>query len=346
MTPEVVSTPDAGTPKGITPEPPVDSEPSTPTSDDPQALKEFENLASKNRARISAGEKVTYERSFLLKFQPVCHEKPTQLPNLDVILDKPTDGHRQPPEHKTTRTDFSPAFLPKNNRHNRGPGRRGSAQQKNTIKLPSRANVELHKAENKFVRGIAKDLDETEKITAKMLRDAKAILNKLTPEKEENLTRRFVNEIQPDSYDRLVRLVNDLFNKAIEEKHFAQLYARLCKTCHIRWTDMDRFQFACRPNGEHIQEEMSKQDIMRAPQKFKLKSFREVLLSRAQQEFNKLKKLNSQDKETFEKDSYEWRRLDTKEKLDALPKKGSPEVFILTIGCNDNLITLFKEREI
>ena len=250
MTPEAVSTPDAGTPKGTTPEPPEDSEPSTPTTDDPQALKEFENLASKNRARISAGEKVTYERS-----------------------------------------------------------------------------VELHKAENKFVRGIAKDLDETEKATAKMLRDAKAILNKLTPEKEENLTRRFVNEIQPDSYDRLVRLVNDLFNKAIEEKHFAQLYARLCKTCHIRWTDMDRFQFACRPNGEHIQEEMSKQDIMRAPQKFKLKSFREVLLSRAQQEFNKLKKLNSQDKETFEKDSYEWRRLDTKEKLDALPKKDSPEVF-------------------
>ena len=56
-----------------------------------------------------------------------------------------------------------------------------------------------------------------EKATAKMLRDAKAILNKLTPEKEENLTRRFVNEIQPDSYDRLVRLVNDLFIKAIEE---------------------------------------------------------------------------------------------------------------------------------
>ena len=231
VTPEAVSTPDAGTPKGTTPEPPEDSEPSTPTTDDPQALKEFD------------------------------------------------------------------------------------------------LNVELHKAENKFVRGIAKDLDDTEKATAKMLRDAKAILNKLTPEKEENLTRRFVNEIQPDSYDRLVRLVNDLFNKAIEEKHFAQLYARLCKTCHIRWTDMDRFQFACRPNGEHIQEEMSKQDIERAPQKFKLKSFREVLLSRAQQEFNKLKKLNSQDKETFEKDSYEWRRLDTKEKLDALPKKDSPEVF-------------------
>merc|ERR1712176_984157 len=121
-----------------------------------------------------------------------------------------------------------------------------------------------------------------------------------------------------------VRLVNDLFNKAIEEKHFAQLYARLCKTCHIRWTDMDRFQFACRPNGEHIQEEMSRQDIMRAP-RLKLKSFREVLLGRAQQEFNKLKKLNSQDKDTFEKDSYEWRRLDTKEKLDALPKKDSPE---------------------
>ena len=206
MTPEVAVTPESGTPKGTTPEPPVDSEPSTPGTDDTKVLsKEFENLASKNRARISAGEKVTYERSFLLQFQPVCHEKPMQLPNLDVILDKPTDGHRQPPEHKTTRTDFSPAFLPKQNRHNRGPGRRGSAQQKSTIRLPNRNNVELHKAENKFVRGIAKDLDEEEKVTAKMLRDAKAILNKLTPEKEENLTRRFVNEITPNSYDRLVQ---------------------------------------------------------------------------------------------------------------------------------------------
>ena len=89
---------------------------------------------------------------------------------------------------------------------------------------------------------------------------------------------------------------------------------------------MDKYQYGMKPNGEHIQEEMSKKDIMRAPNKYKLKSFREVLLSRAQQEFNKLKKLNSQDKETFEKDSYEWKRLDAKERLNAIPKKDSPEV--------------------
>ena len=53
-----------------------------------------------------------------------------------------------------------------------------------------------------------------------MIQDAKAILNKLTPENDGHLIRRFVNEIQPNTYDRLVKLVDTVFDMAIEEKQF------------------------------------------------------------------------------------------------------------------------------
>ena len=95
---------------------------------------------------------------------------------------------------------------------------------------------------------------------------------------------------------------------------------------------MDKYQYAMKPNGEHIQDEMSKKDIMSEPNKYKLKSFREVMLTRAQKEFSKLKRLNVQDKDTFEKDSFEWNMLDAKEMLDALPGKDSPEVAIERFG--------------
>ena len=64
--------------------------------------------------------------------------------------------------------------------------------------------------------------------------------------------------------------------------------------------------------------------------KMKKKSFREVLLTRAQNEFMKLKILDSKNKDDFEKfggvNSYEWKRLDVEEKIKALPPKDSPEV--------------------
>ena len=130
-----------------TPEPTGEVDPNAdpnaePTGDD-NALPEFQNLAIENRARIDAGEKVAYGREFLLKFQSACLDKPKELPNLDVILDGPTDGHRKPPVHeRSNRNDFSPHFMQRGKGGNsKGASKGGRRPSGNPsammIKLPS-----------------------------------------------------------------------------------------------------------------------------------------------------------------------------------------------------------------
>ena len=50
-------------------------------------------------SKIKESVPVAFGREFLLRFQSACLDKPDDLPNLDVILDEPTDGHRKPPAH-------------------------------------------------------------------------------------------------------------------------------------------------------------------------------------------------------------------------------------------------------
>lgn len=52
-------------------------------------------------------------------------------------------------------------------------------------------------------------------------------MNKITPEKEAKLTKEFIQNIKPDTYDRLEKVVAAVFSKAIEEQHFAKIYAKV-----------------------------------------------------------------------------------------------------------------------
>ena len=58
----------------------------------------------------------------------------------------------------------------------------------------------------------------------------------------------------------------------------------------------------------------------------KPKGFREVLLSKAQEQFNKFKVLNSKNKDNFAEGSLERRRLDVEEKINSLPAPTDKEV--------------------
>ena len=122
-------------------------------------------------------------------------------------------------------------------------------------------------------------------------------------------------------------MVAALFSKAIEEAHFAELYARLCRFCHDTWQREDKHSFWF--NKQTNKYEAIKRTNSRDSE-VKLKSFREVLLSRAQHEFMKLKILHVKDKTQFEEGSVEWKRLDCEERLKALPPKDSPEVSTYT----------------
>ena len=100
--------------------------------------------------------------------------------------------------------------------------------------------------------------------TIKLIREVKSILNKLTPEKEEHLKTKFCNELRPDTYDRLEKLVAALFSKAIEEAHFAELYARLCRHCHDTWAKEDKFSFAFNKDTNTYKEPVKNKRILYA----------------------------------------------------------------------------------
>ena len=108
---------------------------------DPKAVANFSSIASENRAKIEAGEKVAYERDFLLKFQSACLGKPRELPNLDVILDGPTEGHKKPPVHeRRTGHTFDPHWAQNKKGQSKGPrqgDRRRPSQNVRQISLPS-----------------------------------------------------------------------------------------------------------------------------------------------------------------------------------------------------------------
>merc|ERR1712106_624172 len=248
-----------------------ESTPVTPTPDSaeqgdgdggakPEPVKEFESLALENRAKLEQGGKVAYDRDFLLKFQSACLMKPTELPELEVILSQPTEAHRRAPNHeRENKNSFVPPFMkggrdPKGSRHSKD-NRRGS--------------------HNKHAG----------------------------PGNESRLTSEFTG-LQPNTFELLNVIVSTIFDKAIQEPGFSTLYARLCKTCHERWNAKYKFPFTDKHG------------------KTKEKAFREVLLTKAQEKFEKLKILHVRDKTLFDEKSFEVKRIDMEEKMANLPKEG------------------------
>ena len=138
------ATPALSTSTPTTPAPDADAGGATTPEGAPEAHPDFQSLAEQNRARLEAGEKVAYKRDFLLKFQHACLDKPKELPNLDVILDAPTDGHRKPPVHERTKTVdiFTPNFFKKPSR--KGPSDRRNSNKQAVIKLKQPTEVKLH----------------------------------------------------------------------------------------------------------------------------------------------------------------------------------------------------------
>ena len=284
----------------------------------PEPVKEFESLAMENRAKLEQGGKVAYDRDFLLKFQSACLMKPTELPELEVILSQPTEAHRRAPNHeRENKNSFVPPFVKrgdhgkgKHSRDHRRPSKAGPGGQK-VIKLQSLSQpVELHnKSKNPFklMKNIKGDMDDQTKAREEFKRRAKAILNKLSPDNEQRLTNEFC-ALNPNTYELLNIIVSTIFDKAIQEPGFSTLYAGLCKTCHEKWGDKYKF------------------DVKGKDGSVKSKAFREVLLSKAQEKFEKLKCLHVRDRNLFDEKSLEVKRIDMEEELAKLPKEGEEGV--------------------
>ena len=309
---------DSESPAGTSPTPPADGaeQGDGDGGAKPEPVKEFESLALENRAKLEQGGKVAYDRDFLLKFQSACLMKPTELPELEVILSQPSEAHRRPPNHeRENKNSFVPPFMkggrdPKGSRHSKD-NRRGSHNKHGSgpgkvIKLQSMSQpIKLKETEHKYVLGknAKKDMDKADQVREDFKRSAKAILNKLSPDNEHRLTGEFTS-LQPNTFELLNIIVTTIFDKAIQEPGFSTLYARLCKTCHERWNA--KYKFPC--TDKHG--------------KTKEKAFREVLLTKAQEKFEKLKVLHVRDKSLFDEKSFEVKRINMEEEMAKLPKEG------------------------
>ena len=102
----------------------------------------------------------------------------------------------------------------------------GGRHQNVNIQLPQH-DVILNTTENAYkpVKMANITLDDTEKV----LRDVRAILNKLTPQNFQKLVSDLVNlEINAND-NRLRGTIDIIFEKSIDEPKFSQTYANLCK---------------------------------------------------------------------------------------------------------------------
>ncbi|CAJ1948930.1 unnamed protein product [Sphenostylis stenocarpa] len=97
-----------------------------------------------------------------------------------------------------------------------------SFQQRGLIPSPTQAPLQLmHKAENKYEVGKVTDVEEVKQ------RQLKAILNKLTPQNFDKLFEK-VKEVNIDNAITLIGVISQIFEKALTEPTFCEMYANFC----------------------------------------------------------------------------------------------------------------------
>ncbi|XP_037538145.1 eukaryotic translation initiation factor 4 gamma 1a isoform X2 [Nematolebias whitei] len=249
---------------------------------------------------INPEAKKRYDRDFLLGFQFISASmhKPEGLPIIsDVVLDKvnktplrPADPARQ----MSAGSDFTPSYL--GNLGSRsvggprapppGPRRSQQGQKKVPIRIINSMSlnddVQLNKAEKAWKPSTKKparshgreevDEDDPEQAkTRELFKRLRSILNKLTPQKFEELMKQ-VTDLKIDTEERLKGTIDLIFEKAISEPNFSVAYANMCRcliTLKVPTSDN---------SGSFV-------------------NFRKLLLNRCQKEFEK----DQDDDEFFEK---------------------------------------------
>ncbi|CAN6486723.1 unnamed protein product [Victoria cruziana] len=93
--------------------------------------------------------------------------------------------------------------------------------QKGLIPSPHPAKLVMHKAEKRYEVGKVSDKEETKQ------RQLKAILNKLTPQNFEKLFMQ-VKEVDIDNVVTLKGVISQIFDKALMEPTFCEMYADFC----------------------------------------------------------------------------------------------------------------------
>ncbi|KAG8239741.1 hypothetical protein J437_LFUL018437, partial [Ladona fulva] len=260
--------------------------------------------------------KKKYERDFLLGLQndPQSVKKPENLPDIDIVLKDNTS--RAPSRQVDLKNiahlsrnsqDFAPCFVkslaprPMTTKRNSQQGKQGKQGGSKVVyvTIPSNSDVKLHEAENAWkprnkaqVKDVRTEPKETEELYAAM----RGILNKLTPQNFEKLVQQ-VLKLPIDTMEKLVGVINLVFDKAVDEPNFSVAYAELCNYL----------------NNANIARQVKKGDDSNN------ENFRKILLKRCQREFEKDKAaeygLHEREKE-IEKEPNEEKRKELRLQLE------------------------------
>lgn len=222
-----------------------------------------------------------YDRDFLLGFQfmPACIQKPEGLPPIsDVVLDK-MNQNKLPTRVVDSRVisrgpDFTPAFADFGRQMSGGRGAalmnissRRPPPRKIIMNVSVNDDVQLKKAENAWKPGMKREElpedPETVK-TQELFRKVRSILNKLTPQKFNQLMKQ-VTDLTIDTEERLKGVIDLVFEKAIDEPSFSVAYGNMCRCLAM----------------------LKVPSVDKTTQQYTTVNFRKLLLNRCQKEFEK-----------------------------------------------------------
>ena len=272
----------------------------TEEDENDQKIKLKYEYASDQWSPLNLEGKKQYGREFLICLQrdPLSLQKPMNLPNMEIVKDKPN-------LNKTAQRqfDFTPNFVKSNSRqgvnkrNSQGGDRKGRGDRvdgnkpRMVINLPSiSAEVKLNKAENAWkpsVKDTKKDADPKETEVQELRRKSLAILNKLTPQKFDTLVEKFEG-LPIDSFEKLSLCMELVFEKAVDEPSFSVAYAQMCLALGKKKVADE--------NGQGVV------------------NFRKLLIMRCQQEFEK-DYMEGLDREKYVNDINEATNEDDKKRI-------------------------------
>ncbi|KAG1653697.1 Eukaryotic translation initiation factor 4 gamma 3 [Nymphon striatum] len=174
--------------------------------------------------------KKKYDRNFLIQLQydQLSQVKPMGLPNLDVIKDKPTASSPM------SSFDFTPGFVQSTGKgKSQIMGQKKSSQSGKSSsmrRINLNLDVKLHQSENAWKPSVLRKTEGSveENETMVIVGKAREILNKLTPSNFKSLSDDFT-KLKINSKEKMEKVIDLLFQKALAEPKFVKEYADLCK---------------------------------------------------------------------------------------------------------------------
>ena len=163
------------------------------------------------------GDPLRYSMDFLLQFAPHCKGEAKDIASVAFPKDLPTERRRRDDrEERSGRRGGD-------RRDREREHRRGGRHEREKLHIRPEDTVLSNRAADAWKRASEMVLDE-DKV---LLRGIKELLNKLTEEKFEILSKQIIGAgVLKTSVS--APMINLFFDKAVEEPHYAPIYARLC----------------------------------------------------------------------------------------------------------------------